>query len=49
MAYVTEEKHVKFVAYKIKGGAAAPTTNHKKAPRQATHDDLEMHETTPTR
>ena len=49
MAYVSEEKHVKFIAYKVKGGAAAwvgSITNHKETSRQTTRDNGEVHEAT---
>ena len=51
MAYVPEEKCIKFVAYKLKKGShmVGPITNHKEKERQATRDDIETHETTPTR
>jgi len=51
MAYILEDKHVKFVANKLKEGATAWWTNYKSqgGTRQATRDDMEVHETTPTR
>ena len=45
MAYVPKEKHIKFVAYKLKGGAAT-WWDHKKAPRQTACDDVAVYETT---
>ena len=51
MAYVPEEKCIKFVAYKLKeeGHVVGAITNHEEKPRQATRDDIETHEITPTR
>ena len=51
MAYVPKEKHVKFMTYKLteEQRMVRPNTNHKETPRQATRDNLETHETTPTR
>jgi len=52
MAYVPEEKHIKFETYMLKGGATAwwdPVTDHEEAPRQTTDDDMVAHETTPVR
>ena len=48
MAYVPEKKHVKFVAYKLKGSnhMVGLIINHEETPRQALCDDMETHEAT---
>jgi len=46
MAYVTKKKHVKFVAYKLKGAATWwDQLQITRTPRQTTCDDMVMHET----
>ena len=49
MAYVSMKKQIKFVVYKLKGGAAAwwdQLQISRRRRRKATRDDMEAHEET---